>query len=330
MKRLLFSFLIILYFLNNIGAQDLENCNSLFDSTDYIRLTIILPFDSLYSGGYNENKKYSANINYSTRSSSVSSMHITISKRGNFRKRIENCSFPPLSLHFEANRAKGTLFEGIKKIKLVTHCQNNDTLFDQYILQEYYAYRIYNLLTERSYKTKLARCTYIDSKNSYPNIVRWGILLENQKDLANRVNGEILDFKYITPKAVKPYYYSLMQLFQTMIINQDWNLGLGHNVDLVGIYPDMQPVTIPYDFDMSGIIQIPYNSPSVAFKQGEKPLRKYPKKNGNSKEYKKALNKCIIEKNNILNLFQNDTCLTKDIRDKMIGSINEFYFYIEK
>jgi hypothetical protein len=207
---------------------------------------------------------------------------------------------------------------------------DDDTLFDPYIVQEYYIYRLYNFLTERSFKARLARCTYKDSKNVYPTRLRWGILLENPKDMAYRINGEILDFEYLTPKAVDPYYYALMRLFQCMIINYDWSLGLLHNMELVGIYPALRPITIPFDFDMAGLIHIPYNSPSVAFKKDQKPVRDYRFKKSPRKIWKKACNKVLHEKEHILAMYAQDTYLSDSIRNRIIESINKFYIELGK
>ena len=67
---------------------------------------------------------------------------------------LQTCSFAPLRLEFDADRAKGTIFEGHKNLKLGTHCRDND-LFEQYVPREYTAYRIYNLFTPRSFRARL-------------------------------------------------------------------------------------------------------------------------------------------------------------------------------
>src|SRR5438045_3565206 len=43
--------------------------------------------------------------------------------RGNFR--LQNCFFPPLWMKIDKKNAKGTLFEGNKKLKLVLPCDNS-------------------------------------------------------------------------------------------------------------------------------------------------------------------------------------------------------------
>jgi hypothetical protein len=329
MKGSFYFFLFILCQSLYLKAQETRNFIPLFDSTHCIYFTLTFNFDSLYKGGQSEVKEYPAILGFSTDNIPLTTIPVGISKRGHFRKNTDNCTFPPLRLHFKNNSVKGTLFEGLKKLKIVTHCQNKDTLFDQYILLEYYLYRIYNILTERSFKVRLVRCFYTDSKCFYPNIKRWGILLENPKDLAYRINGEILDVRYLTPKATNLYYYALMRLFQNMIINRDWSIGLLHNIELVGMYPDFLPVPIPFDFDMAGLIHIPYNSPSVAFKKDEKPVREFPIKKVPRKAMKKALEKVKHEKKPILALFEHDSFLTDSIRNRVIESIKEFYKNIE-
>lgn len=317
--------LIPIFYQGNTQIKPLDI--TLFDSDLYLNLSITFPFDSILNNS--QEKKISAILTFQENSAITKNLSIKLSSRGNFRKKPENCSFPPLHLYF-SNNVSGTVFEGLNKIKLVTHCSNIDSLFEQYVLEEYYLYRIYNLLTYRSFKVRLARIKYMDIKGQYPSLTRWGFFVENPENLAYRINGEILNFIQISPKAVNAYHYELMHLFQTMIINNDWSVGLLHNIELIGIYPDLKPNTIPFDFDMAGIIKIPYNSPSVAFRKDEKATRNYSYKIYHSKEYKLALQKVKNERQHILNLFITDSLLNFEYRNNFINSLLEFYKTIDK
>src|SRR3954466_8246595 len=59
---------------------------------------------------------------YSKQNGTKDSIHIGLKARGNFR--LKNCYFPPMSVKIEKKDAKGTLFEGNKKLKLVLPCDN--------------------------------------------------------------------------------------------------------------------------------------------------------------------------------------------------------------
>ena len=70
-----------------------------------------------------------------------------------------------LRLPAAARRASPTppppasLFAGQKQLKLVTHCKRSRA-FQQYVLLEYSAYRMYNLLTPQSFRARLANIDY--------------------------------------------------------------------------------------------------------------------------------------------------------------------------
>ena len=108
-------------------------------------------------------------------------MPVTLSVRGNFRRDGANCRFPPLYLNVPKKAVKHTLFAGQDKLKLVTHCQT-----DEYVVREWMVYRLYNLLTDLSFRARLARVTYADSLRKRPDETHWGLLLEDDADLAKR------------------------------------------------------------------------------------------------------------------------------------------------
>jgi hypothetical protein len=76
--------------------------------------------------------------------------------------RLRMCDFPPLRLNFSGEKSKGSIFHKLDKPKLVSYCQDNDG-YEQYILQEFQLYRIYQLLTPVSHKSRQLSLTYADS-----------------------------------------------------------------------------------------------------------------------------------------------------------------------
>src|SRR5262249_21995742 len=67
---------------------------------------------------------------------------INLPVRGIPRRTKEICGFPPLRVEFTQQPPPTSLFAGQKKLKLVTHCRS-DPGFQQYLLLEYSAYRMY-------------------------------------------------------------------------------------------------------------------------------------------------------------------------------------------
>ena len=88
-----------------------------------------------------------------------------------------------LRVDFTAPPPATSLFAGQKKLKLVTHCRNSAS-FQQYVLLEYAAYRLYNLLTPHSFRARLANINYQATTDGQPIISRVGFFIEDLNDVA--------------------------------------------------------------------------------------------------------------------------------------------------
>jgi hypothetical protein len=79
------------------------------------------------------------------------------------KSRAVACQFPPLLLNFPAKELGGTWFDGENRLKLATHCEQNEA-FERYQAIEYTAYRVLNLLTDTSLRVRPVEVTYYDTK----------------------------------------------------------------------------------------------------------------------------------------------------------------------
>lgn len=186
--------------------------------------------------------------------------HLETKPRGVFRK--ANCSFPPLKIRFPDDVLEASGFQDYPTLKLVTHCEPEPG-FDQYILKEYLAFKLYNLLTENSFKTQLVKIAYHDTQSKEERFQRFGFLIEHPRELADRMGGRILGETYGVPKNIHFPAYKTFTVFQYMIGNTDWGLSNRHNVKLVQTKDgDLSlPVPVPYDFDFCGLVNAPYAVP---------------------------------------------------------------------
>ena len=96
-------------------------------------------------------------------------IQVTLKTRGHFRLRATSCEFVPLRVEFPKDDVKGTIFDGQKALKLITHCQS-EREYEQYVMREYLAYRAFNLLTPKSFRARLARPAYTQSTDNKPVI----------------------------------------------------------------------------------------------------------------------------------------------------------------
>jgi len=193
-------------------------------------------------------------------------LDVSIRTRGNFRR--EYCDLKPLQLNFKKSQVKGTQFKAQNKLKLVAPCGPGPTA-QQNVLMEYMAYRIFEILTDRSFGTRLMRLSYIDSdgqKDSWTDLV---FVIEDDGDVAKRLKLDPLRVAYNEFDQLEQSTTALVELFQLMIGNNDYSVLKGpdgdfccHNIEMfVDENAVGKRIPIPFDFDMSGLVYADYSAP---------------------------------------------------------------------
>jgi hypothetical protein len=235
----------------------------LFAASDVIHLTIRGPISSLAQGPADAEKVVPGTL--TVQGATPETLPISLSARGITRRRKEVCTFPPLRVEFTDKPAAASLFKGQKRLKLVTHCRSQ-TNFQQYLLLEYAAYRLYNQLTPASFDVRLASIDYVDQAGK-PMTSRLGFFIEDADDMAHR-NGlhrykttNRVPITQINPRAAGRFV-----VFQDFIGNLDWAMTAGpagseccHNSRLIGAEgASTDLITVPYDFDFAGMVDAPY------------------------------------------------------------------------
>jgi len=231
----------------------------LFASDQPIHLVIQAPLNTLM-----RNREFMGTVAGTVTDPSGMKLPATFALRGITRRSADTCEFAPIRVDFTGKPPAGSLFDGQNKLKLVTHCKNSAG-FQQNVLLEYAAYRMYNLLTPLSMRVRLANIDYLD-ENGRPIISRIGFFLEDSGDIAKRNGmsevraGERIPIAWLNPREAARY-----ALFQHMIANHDWSMRAGpqgdeccHNARLMGVAAPSQVIPVPYDFDFSGLVNAPY------------------------------------------------------------------------
>jgi hypothetical protein len=243
----------------------------LFQDDSVIEIAITAPMKTLL--GERPNDHYlRGTLSYTDASGRVLDFDVGVSTRGNFRRRVEVCPFPPLRINFKKSQVSDSLFRKQNKLKLVAHCRDNSDRYEQNIIKEYLAYRFLNTLTDISYRVRLARVTYKDSEQKDEDRVRYAFFIEHKKRLSKRLGVPEISTSGIKVTDLQGPYSDLTSLFQFMIGNTDFSPIAGaegedccHNSTLLG--NDGEPVySVPYDFDMSGLVNAPYAEPNPHFK----------------------------------------------------------------
>ena len=229
------------------------NAIPLFESAEALSFRLIADLEQLKSDRAEDNPERPSRIVVEGVAEAVD---VDVRTRGNFRLRRSTCSFPPLRLDFPRRAVAGTVFQGQDKVKLVTFCKDSDR-YEQQVLREYMAYRIYNQFTDYSFKVRLAHITYVDELAREDPVTRYGFLIEHEDGLAERLGGEIVETPLFDPRDYPPELMLTTSVFQFMIGNTDWSIAEFHNAVLLRL-EDGGFVPVPYDFDFSGLVDASY------------------------------------------------------------------------
>ncbi|MBK7410309.1 MAG: hypothetical protein IPL49_07680 [Saprospirales bacterium] len=187
---------------------------------------------------------------------------INISVRGKFRRRI--CDVPPLKLDFSKKDLEAEGLLPLDKMKLVTHCLE-DPLSDERIYREHLIYQMYQLLSPYSFRTQLVRVKYVDMDHVQPSVSHYGILIEDDQVLANRLGLERIDTLNLSAGDFPEYQAEVQALFQYLIGNSDWDMQMCRNLEILEDRRAGKFHLVPYDFDFSGFVNAPYAVPNPDF-----------------------------------------------------------------
>lgn len=265
---------VLLTSSNPLPAQQAAKDSSgkpagLFELSDTLTITMTAPWRD-FQQKQSYKGTYPAKVTYTDELGNNMTLEGTVERRGITRQRI--CRYPPIKLRFEKDAVKGTTFRGEKSLKIVTHCEKASK-YEQYYMMEMLIYRMYNLITEKSFRIRALDVTYADSESGKADSNRFAFLIEDDSDVAKRNGVKKLKIPRVRTTQLEPVVSSQFSIFQYMIGNTDWAALSGpdpkeccHNVKLIGPEPlqkgDMA-YPVPYDFDSTGLVNTDYAAPVV-------------------------------------------------------------------
>lgn len=254
-----------------VASEAVAEPDPLFQSDDLLDVTITAPLKTIVRDRSLEIEE-DGTFSYEDGEGNLQSFDIKIRARGKSRREPQTCNFPPLRLNFQKSQTKGTLFEKQDKLKLVTHCREDSIVYQQSVFREYLVYRLFNVLTDKSFRVRLLKVTYEYTDWKRQPITEYGFLIEHKKRLAKRIDAKPVEI--IGPTTVAKLHGDFMLLnsvFHYMISNVDFSTFAAgeedaccHNQVLFG--PEDGPYySIPYDFDMSGFVSADYATPNPRY-----------------------------------------------------------------
>ncbi|MEO6289440.1 MAG: hypothetical protein ABIO76_05945, partial [Ginsengibacter sp.] len=273
-----------------------------------------------------ENIKYHPLLlRYQKEDSNTESIQIRAKARGNFRRLKENCKLPPLMLNFpKQEKTKKTLFAKENKLKLVIPCQG-----DEYVVREWLVYRLYNLISENSFRARLVQVDFKDSLSQRKNETHYCILLEDENKVAERNKATLLR-KRLQMENTNRSEFTKMAVFQYMIGNTDWSVPFLQNIKLISKDPTLPPYAVPYDFDHAGIVSAPYAGVAPELEISSTTERIYRGYCDNDRmDFLETFELFHQRKNDIYNLYTNSTLVNSRYVKFVTRFLDDFYKTID-
>ena len=207
------------------------------------------------------------------------------------------------------------------------------------MVQEHLLYRAYGLLTDVSFRTRLARITYRDATGRRDDVTRYGFLIEDDERLAERLGGQIVKGPRIHPEATDRDQMTLLSVFHYMVGNTDWGVSRLHNIRLVHRQAVADSLTrsgsldgsesalvaVPYDFDWSGLVDAPYAAPDPQLGIRTVRDRKFLGFCRDASEIGVVLSRLRAREQDLYGLFTDSPHLDPDVAEESVEYLRSFF-----
>lgn len=278
--RIWLQFLLVPLLSPAAFAADTEPSLPLFSDDATLAITIEGPVSTMIRERSND-EYYQGLLRYQADDGTEHTLDLQFRTRGNYRRRVSTCRFPPVRLNLKKKQVEGTVFEGQNILKLVTHCRPGTDRYEQYVLKEQLAYQIFNLHTPASFRTRRLRINWVDTDKDNSASEHYGFVIEHRDELAARNGMTYFDQPRASYSQLNAKQAALAAVFEYMIGNTDFSMVAAaegedccHNGELYDRGGD-ELLFVPYDFDMSGIVDAPYAEPNPRFELRDVKSRLY-------------------------------------------------------
>jgi hypothetical protein len=233
----------------------------LFEDDKIIEITLSLDLTT-YFKTKPKDEYLKANLTIHLSKTDSISRDIGLKTRGIWRN--QNCTFAPIELNIKKAGFGYADLDKISKIKLVPQC-NFNKINEDYVLREYLAYKLFNVLTDTSFRVRLLTVNYVDTQKKRKPIKQYGFLIEPTEMLCARTNCLPIKLRTLNQKSIIPRIMDRLSIFNYMIGNYDWSVPGQHNVTVIkslSYEPSGLGIAIPHDFDWTGLVNPTYAIPT--------------------------------------------------------------------
>ncbi len=315
---LLLAFLLVLTNVN--GSVPAGKPDTLFLSDEILNIELRSDFTAIRADTSEDPVFYDGRLIYHEPGGKTKKFQVKVRARGDFRRNPEICSFPPIMVNFKKKEVRNTIFEGEDKLKLVTPCQREED-----VLEEFLIYRMYNLVTPMSYKVRLAKIRYYDTATEEELFERYSFFIEDDDRLAERFNAKKFE-GFLTPFDLDRENFMFMSVFEYLIGNKDWFISSRRNVTI--LRPDDTTkalYVVPYDFDFASLIDASYTKPRNVQKRYLSTRRVFKGLCYTREEFEKTFQTFRNLKPVFESLFNVEELISRYTRNRNLYYLDEFY-----
>jgi hypothetical protein len=317
------------YALAQIAIPDSSKKSSrLFEDDNLIEITLRFDLSSYFKTKLRKNY-LTANLTLNSGKTDSINKDIRLRTRGVFRNQY--CFYPPIELNLNKVQFGYTDLNRISKIKLVTPCMWNKENED-YVLKEYLAYKLFSVLTDTSFRVRLLKVNYIDTKNKRKPTTQYGFFIEPVNMLTARTNSIQIKSRTLNQKSIVPYVMDRLAIFNYMIGNYDWAVPVQHNVLIIKplVYEVLgRGIAIPYDFDWTGLVNADYAVPAENVGTQNVRERIFLGVCRSEETYKKDLQMFLKKKEEFYKVINEFPYLSQGAKKDMINYLNGFFDNLE-
>lgn len=256
--------------------------------------------------------------------------NVTLKYRG--FSRYQNCGYPPVEINFKKPVYLDTDSGKVKKIKLVHQCERG-ALYEEYILREYLVYKLFNVLTDTSFRVRLLKINYIDSKKVKKPFTLYGFFIEPKSILARRTNNLVVKTTSLTQRDMIPATIDRIAIFNYMIANWDWSVPGQHNIDVIKsarYNVSSLGIPVPFDFDLTGVVNADYAIPPPEMEIENARQRKFTGMCRSREVYQKELMMFLDKKDELYSVVNNYPYLNKASKRDITAFLDQFFDQLEK
>lgn len=242
-----------------VFSIDSEEEWDLFGNQELLKLS--LAFNLKEYQKYTSEPKYQDAVLTIHQGDRTVSKDVRIKPRGAFRRKY--CAFPPLKVNIKKTEFDNEYLEKQTTFKFVTHCKYSSN-FETYLLKEFLIYKLFNQISDMSFRVRLIHMEYIDTGKKKKVFSKYGFIIEHINSVSERSNAFVLKNEKLGQNIMNKDRLAIVAMFEYMIGNTDWSVTGLHNIKVLKIndfnYPD--PFPVPYDFDYSGMVDADYAIPT--------------------------------------------------------------------